>query len=102
MALPSGDTFGWGAAVLTVTTTKQQLALDPHTRVQLLKNTGSVTIYLGGSDITNANTATDAYPLAAGETISMAAQTGGEALTVALYAVTASSTSTLAVLRGDV
>lgn len=102
MALPGGDTKGWGAVVLTITTTKQAIAIESHSRRQVLKNTGSGTIFLGGSDITSANTATDAYPLAAGEVLVMTAETGGSILGVPLYAVTATATQTLAVLRGDV
>lgn len=103
MALPTGDTKGWGATVLTITTTRQLLALDSHTRVQVLRNTStSVTVFLGGVDITNANTATDAYPLLPGESLAMATSVGGDAMVVGLYAVTAASTATLAVLRGDV
>lgn len=103
MALPSSDTKGWGAVVLTITTTRQAVAIDAHTRVQVLKNTHATEkIYLGGVDITTGNALTDGYPLAAGEVLTMSSAEGGEPLQVPLYAVTASGTSTLAVLRGNV
>ena len=103
MALPSGDTKGWGATVLTVTTTPVQLSLDPHTRVQIIKNANAtaVTVYLGGSDLTSANTATDGYPLAQNENIKIDQSQAG-AVQTKLYAVTASGSVTMAILRGDV
>lgn len=102
MALPAGDTKGWGGVVLTITTTRQAIAVEPHTRVQVLKNTGAGTIFIGGVDITSANTATDAYPLAASEILTLNMTSTEGALGVPLYAVTASATQTLAILRGDV
>jgi hypothetical protein len=103
MALPGGDTKGWGATVLTVTTTRQLIPLSQHARVQVLRNTSTtVTVYMGGVDITSANATTDAYPLLPGESFAMATSAGGDAMVVGLYVVTAASTATLAVLRGDV
>ena len=102
MALPGGDTKGWGATVIGVTTTRALIPLSGHSRAQILKNIGTTTIFLGGVDITSANTATDAYPLGPNESIAFASDTGGDAMVVGLYCVMAASTGSLAVLRGDV
>lgn len=100
MALRTGA--GWGAATVSVTTTATALAFPALSKVALIKNPSSntATIYFGGSDLTNANVATDGYPLAPGESLSLATESRGDALSQSLYAVVASGTANLSVLGG--
>ena len=102
MALPT-TSKGWGAVVLTITTTAQAIPTGSRRRVMVLRNThASVTCYLGGPDLTSANTATDGYPLAPGELMVLATEEGSDTLSLSLYAVTAAASATLAVLGSGI
>lgn len=96
-------TAGWGAAVVSVSTTAGAvLGGSAIRRAALIKNPASntATIYIGGSDLTNANAATDGFPLAPGESISLGAAGAGDALSQRLFAVVTAGTASLALLGG--
>lgn len=101
MALPTASTKGWGAKALTASTTIANIAAEGHRRSLTIKNTGTVTAYLGGSDLTSGNATTEGYPLAQGEVISFGAAESGEPLSVPIYYITAASTTTLVVLAAS-
>lgn len=102
MALPT-TAKGWGSVVLSITTAAQAVASGARRRVLVLRNTSTtVTVYLGGADLTSANTATDGYPLAPGEQLALSTEEGSDALALPLYAVTSASTASLAVLGAGI
>lgn len=89
------------SGVVTVTTAATALtgtdadnSLYPGRSI-LVKNPGSVTVYLGGSDVTaDTVAATGGYPLAPGESLPFDSPAGE-----VLYGIVAASTSTVNVLR---
>lgn len=104
MALRSTTDFstgkgGFGALLFSVTNAAQAIwAGDSHRQMAVLKNTGTQTIFIGGSDV---DTSTNGYPLAAGEVLTIS----GENVNPAgkqLYAIVASGTANLAILEGTV
>lgn len=58
-----------------------------------VQNTGSATVYLGGSEVSTV----DGYPLAAGASVGFVAEDGDD-----LYGITAAASTTVAVLRQGV
>lgn len=101
MALTTGA--GWGGSTVNVTTTATQvLGSSGFRREVKLKNATAtaVTLFLGGPDLTSANTTTDGYPLARNEVLTLSAVGPGLSLSQPLYAVTASGTASLAILGG--
>lgn len=85
-----------GSAQRTVTTSATSLDVDTSlnsARSCLLRNRGSVAVYVGGVGVTTAN----GYQLDPGEWVSL--DTSGTGAGVATYAVTASGSSTVHVLQ---
>ena len=85
-----------GSAVRTVTTSATSLDVDDSansSRSCLIRNRGSVAVFVGGPAVTSAT----GYQLDPGEALSL--DTGGTGAGVATYAITASSSSTVHVLQ---
>lgn len=82
-------------AAVTATTSATLLADGDGDRTNLtFTNTGSVTVYLGGSGVT---TTAFVYPLAAGEWVQWTREANDVAPTCAWYGRTASSSANVAV-----
>lgn len=82
-------------AAVTVSTTATQLCDgSPNRTLVAFTNNGSVTVFLGASDVSSS---AFLYPLPAGEWVQFTNENGDHAPGARWYAVTASSTASVAV-----